>query len=88
MIALGQITSQIQQIPPLPDVVFKVLELSDDPECSVKDLVKVMRLDQGITFRVLRLCNSAHFGLPRKIMFALCHGRFTFFLDFWDCEKC
>jgi HD-like signal output (HDOD) protein len=44
-----------------------VLELSDDPECSVKDLVKVMRLDQGITFRVLRLCNSAYFGLPRKI---------------------
>lgn len=67
MIALDQLVKRIQQVPPLPDVVLRVLELSEDPECSVKDLVEVVQLDQGITLRVLRLCNSAYFGIPREI---------------------
>lgn len=67
MIALDQIIKKIRQIPPMPDVVVKVLDLSGDPECSVHKLVEVIRLDQGITMRVLRLCNSPYFGLPRRV---------------------
>lgn len=67
VLTLSQIVRRIQQIPPMPDVVLKVLELSENPETSVKQLVEVIRLDQGITFKVLRLCNSAHYGLPRKV---------------------
>jgi putative nucleotidyltransferase with HDIG domain len=67
LLTLNQIVRRIQQIPPMPDVVLKVLELSEQPKTSVRDLVEVIRLDPGITFKVLRLCNSAHYGLPRKV---------------------
>ncbi|MBN1477200.1 HDOD domain-containing protein [Candidatus Sumerlaeota bacterium] len=67
MIDLEHILERIHEIPPMPDVVLKVLELAEDEECSAKDLVEVIKLDQGITLRVLRLCNSAHYGLPRQV---------------------
>jgi putative nucleotidyltransferase with HDIG domain len=67
MIDLDKIVKKIKQIPPMPALVLKVLEMSSDPDCSVKRLVSVIKLDQGITFRVLRLCNSAYYGLPRRV---------------------
>jgi putative nucleotidyltransferase with HDIG domain len=67
VINLDQILGKIHEIPPMPNVVLKVLELAEDEACSAKDLVDVIKLDQGITFRVLRLCNSAHYGLPRQV---------------------
>ena len=67
MLTLDSILSKVQDIPPLPDVMVKILRLTNDDDSSAKDLVEVMRLDPGITSQVLRLCNSAFFGLPREV---------------------
>ena len=62
-----EILKKVRDIPPLPNVVMQILKLSNSPSASAKDLVEVMELDPGITAKVLRLCNSAFFGLPQKV---------------------
>jgi putative nucleotidyltransferase with HDIG domain len=61
------ITKDIKELPPLPEVAQKVFSLLNDPNSNVQDLVKVIQLDQAMTANILKLCNSAYFGLKRKI---------------------
>jgi putative nucleotidyltransferase with HDIG domain len=58
-----EILRAIQQVPPFPQVVIKALVLLEKPEVPASELVEVLRYDPVITARVLRLCNSAAFGL-------------------------
>jgi len=64
---MDEILASIQQIPPFPQVVIKAMDIIRNPQYIVSDLVEVIRLDQSITANVLKLCNSAYFGLPRKV---------------------
>jgi HD-like signal output (HDOD) protein len=51
----------------LPLVYQRVKQVLDDPDSSMKDLVRVIEIDPGITTRILRLVNSPFYGLPGKI---------------------
>ncbi len=62
-----EIYKQIDKLPPFPQVAQKVMDLIQEPNTTVEDLVAVIRFDPGVTANVLRLCNSAFFGLPRKV---------------------
>ena len=55
------------QLPPFPAVIPRVLQLMEDPKSSVQEMVDVIQYDQSITANVLRVCNSAHFGLHRPV---------------------
>jgi HD-like signal output (HDOD) protein len=59
--------SGINQISTLPTVYAKVNELVDNPTSSASDLGRVISRDQGLTARLLKLVNSAFYGLPSKI---------------------
>ncbi|UCG17276.1 MAG: HDOD domain-containing protein [Phycisphaerales bacterium] len=63
----GKILERIGTLPPLPDTVLKLIRVLDDPRSTVDDIVETIRYDQAITGEVLRLCNSAYFGLSRKV---------------------
>jgi putative nucleotidyltransferase with HDIG domain len=39
----------------------------NDPRSTVNDLVETIKYDQAVTSEVLRLCNSAYFGLSRHV---------------------
>jgi putative nucleotidyltransferase with HDIG domain len=67
MITLKELTRRINDIPPLPDIVVKLLTASRDPDVSMRDMVELIKLDPALTTKVLRLCNSSYYGLPRKI---------------------
>lgn len=51
----------------LPDVAMRLNELLDKPEVSARELVEVVQLDASLAATVLRLANSAWYGLPRKV---------------------
>lgn len=51
----------------LPDIYFRVQSIVDDPNSSMADLAKVIGTDPGITARLLRLANSAYFGMAMRI---------------------
>jgi putative nucleotidyltransferase with HDIG domain len=61
------IIKKIDELPPLPQVVFKIHELIRNPDSNAKDIAKVIETDQAIATKVLRIANSAYYGMPGKI---------------------
>ncbi len=54
-------------IHPLPHVLTTVTRLINDPESTMKDFEEVIRMDPVLVSRLLRLVNSAYFGLIQKV---------------------
>jgi putative nucleotidyltransferase with HDIG domain len=67
VIDLDQILDGIGMLPPLPATSVRLLNVIGDPGASMTDIVEVIKYDQALTSDVLRLCNSAYFGLSRRI---------------------
>ncbi len=61
------IIEKIKELAVLPQVVYQVLDLTNDPNATARDLERVISIDQGMSARVLNTVNSAYYGLPRKI---------------------
>ena len=51
----------------LPEVTMRIIEIVDDPESSASDLHQVVATDPALSTRVLKVVNSAFYGLPRQI---------------------
>ncbi len=61
------LVEQIGSLPPLPGTAVKIINLLSDPRSTVPEIVEVIKYDQAVTTEVLRLVNSAYFGLSRKV---------------------
>jgi EAL and modified HD-GYP domain-containing signal transduction protein len=48
-------------------VVLRLLEKLNDPEAAIEDIDKLICLDAGLSYKVLRYVNSAAMGLPKKV---------------------
>jgi len=57
----------VEKMPAFPASVSTILEITSDINCAPKDLVKVIELDPVLTAKVLKLVNSAYFGLSREV---------------------
>lgn len=55
-------------VPSVPQVVLRFLELMQDPNFEYRDLVKVLSADAGTVSEVLRMANSALFGVRNKVV--------------------
>jgi len=55
-------------VPSMPQVVLRFLEIMQDPGFEYRDLVKVLSADAGTVSEVLRLANSALFGVRNKVV--------------------
>lgn len=66
-ITLEAILSQIDNLPELPQVATKVLQLLNDAGSSSHDLARIIASDQALTAKILRLANSAYYGVSRRI---------------------
>ncbi|MCP4578347.1 MAG: HDOD domain-containing protein [Deltaproteobacteria bacterium] len=62
-----QIISKIQTLPGISGVATQILALLDDPDSTAEEVQKILRLDPGLTANILKLTNSAYFGLPNKV---------------------
>ncbi len=66
-LTLEQVMEKVQDLPTLPDVFFKVNEVVNDPNSSAQDLERVIESDVAISAKLLRLVNSASYGLSRRV---------------------
>jgi len=57
----------ISNLPTLPEVATRLMQMVNDPDTSAADAAKVISRDVGITSKVLRMANSAFYGIPRTI---------------------
>jgi HD-like signal output (HDOD) protein len=64
---LINVIDNIQQLPVLPATTVKLISLLSDQSTSIDEVLKVVQYDQNLTIQVLKICNSAYFGLTRKI---------------------
>jgi putative nucleotidyltransferase with HDIG domain len=63
----NKIASAIKSFPGMPGTAVKLLGLIDDPAMRVSQIEEILRHDPGLTANVLRLANSAYFGIPSKV---------------------
>ncbi|HPD28435.1 MAG TPA: HDOD domain-containing protein [Phycisphaerae bacterium] len=54
-------------IPSMPQVAVRFLEIIQDPDFDYREVVEVLSSDPGTTCEILRLANSALFGVTRKV---------------------
>ncbi len=64
---IEEIINIANHIPPFPKVASQVMKILDNPETQAKDLADVILYDSAITANLLKTCNAAYFGLPRKV---------------------
>lgn len=62
-----RILDQDRDLPTLSPVVEKVLRLVGDEKVSVRELADVIKNDVSLSFKILKVVNSAFYGFPRKI---------------------
>jgi HD-like signal output (HDOD) protein len=62
-----QLAQEVESLFSLPDVAIRLNDLIDQPDTSTQELVEVVQLDAGIAATVLRLANSAWYGLPSRV---------------------
>lgn len=59
---LQVLLSSFEELPTLPDILFQILTILDDPDSGASDLADVVRLDAPLTARILRLANSPYYS--------------------------
>jgi len=55
---INLIDSEKLEIPMLPDIVIKIISLSKDKDAEIKDYVELVKSDQAIALKVIKLANS------------------------------
>lgn len=64
---LQSIVMTTRDLPAMPQVAAKVLELASDPGTSAAQLQQVISDDQAMTGRILKIANSAMYSCSRRI---------------------
>lgn len=62
-----ELIANLGDLPPLPQVAAQVLRLAADPDSTTDDLQKVISTDQALTSQILKISNSAMFGMMREV---------------------
>ena len=58
---------KIESFPGIPGAATKLMALLDDPDSSAVQIENAVRYDAGLTANILKLSNSAYFGMMTKI---------------------
>jgi putative nucleotidyltransferase with HDIG domain len=66
-IDLGELHKRITQLPALPRAAAAALAMLRDDGSSAEDCARCIATDQALTARVLRLANSAFYGVPGRV---------------------
>ncbi len=67
MTNIDDIISGIDTLTPIPPVAAQIMALAEDENSSMSDIADLIIHDPSITASLLKICNSAYFGLSRQI---------------------
>ncbi len=67
MIGKQDVIDLVRQLPTIPKALLELQTLLAQPNATVEQVDKVIRTDPALTANILRLANSAAFGLSRKV---------------------
>ncbi len=64
---IEKIIEGIDRLKPVSYIGDKIMQIVSNPDSSLAELVDIIKYDQGMTANLLRICNSAYFGLAKEI---------------------
>ena len=64
---INRIMAQVKAFPGMPDTSAKLMTMLKDSESSAAQIESVLKYDPGLTANILKLTNSAYFGIPSKV---------------------
>lgn len=59
--------ASIGDIATLPEVTIRIIEVVEDPKSTARDLHEIIRNDPALSVKVLKVVNSAFYGLPGQV---------------------
>ena len=62
-----ELVAVLDKMPTFPQSVTRIIELTSDINCLPRELVKVIENDPILTMKLLKIVNSAYFGLSREV---------------------
>jgi HD-like signal output (HDOD) protein len=62
-----KVLRKLKDLPPMPQIVFKARQVISDPDSEMSELSDLLESDQAIATKVLKLANSAYYGLSGKV---------------------
>ncbi len=62
-----ELVNKTVKLPTIPTVLLKLNEVVNDPDSSAEDVAKVISCDPSITTNILRIVNSAYYGLQVRV---------------------
>jgi putative nucleotidyltransferase with HDIG domain len=67
MNSLKEILNRIDRLAPIPPIAGQLVTLAEDPDSALSEIADLVIHDPAITANLLKTCNSAYFGLSRKV---------------------
>jgi putative nucleotidyltransferase with HDIG domain len=64
---IKRIMAQVKSFPGMPVTAAKLLKMLDNPDSTAAEIEEILRYDAGLTANILKLTNSAYFGIPSKV---------------------
>jgi HD-like signal output (HDOD) protein len=58
---------ELEQLPPARAAALRVVQIIDDPDSRAADVAAAARIDVALTTRMLRMANSAYYGLSGRV---------------------
>ncbi len=62
-----ELIANLGELPPPPQVASQVLRVSADPDANAEDLHRIISMDQALTSQILKISNSAMFGMVGEV---------------------
>ncbi len=63
----NELLNSLKEVPAMPNVIVRALNIMKDPESGIKELARIVSYDQSLSTKVLTLVNSAYYGFPQQI---------------------
>ncbi len=64
---LQKVVNDLSYLPPLPEIYLELSKKIKDPDSSLNDLAKIISRDPSLSADILKMVNSAYFGLSGKV---------------------
>ncbi|MDJ0777954.1 MAG: HDOD domain-containing protein [Gammaproteobacteria bacterium] len=66
-LTIDELIGRGQELPSLPEIYLRVSQQLEDERVSVSEIGETVQNDPAITTRVLKMVNSAYYGLPNQV---------------------
>jgi len=67
MSAIQELIKEIKNLRPIAQIANQIMSIVENPNASLSDVADIIIYDPMTTANILRTCNSAYFGLSRKV---------------------